>query len=173
MTGKVPSPRSIVRSDDSVLHLFTAHQSMAYALDFILDTACLNGFVAFNLVHPTWNDSGSFRRLDKRCLFLIDVGESLVQPFLLARSANTSICRRSDVARAMQSQIPTTEIVNEADSSIVSDPKSIRSTADAVSAVRSCADSIQPMTQHFVACVVLWKTNEHSPNKNIGCTFAK
>jgi len=68
---------------------------------FLVDTGCLNGFVVFTHKNPTWRNHKSANRLDKRRLFLIDVGEQLAMPFARQRSGMARIARRPQIARAM------------------------------------------------------------------------
>ena len=44
---------------------------------FIIDTTCVNAFVAFGMQNPNWNNYRGSNRLDKRRLFLLELGETL------------------------------------------------------------------------------------------------
>jgi hypothetical protein len=67
----------------------------------ILDTAGVNSFVAFSLMHPEWkNHIGSTRR-DKRRFFLLEVGESLVDEHMQRRAQNRMIVGRPQVVNAL------------------------------------------------------------------------
>ena len=60
---------------------------------FLMDTAGVNSFVTFSLMHPEWkNHIGSTRR-DKRRFFLLEVGESLVDEHIYtAESSEPNDC---------------------------------------------------------------------------------
>jgi Transposase IS4 len=65
---------------------------------FLVDTACMNAFVCFDLSNPKWLDFANSRRLDKRRHFLMQqAGESLVKPL----QSNVNISRRPSVSSAM------------------------------------------------------------------------
>jgi len=68
---------------------------------FLLDTAGVNAFVAFNITNPDWKNHSGSRRLDKRRLFLLDVCEGLVQERVERRARKRHISRWPKVASAM------------------------------------------------------------------------
>src|SRR5688572_12767372 len=49
---------------------------------FIIDAACLNAFVVWNLQKSQWKNHKGSTRLDKRRLFLTEVDDKLVEPFI-------------------------------------------------------------------------------------------
>jgi hypothetical protein len=53
----------------------------------IIDTGALNVCIAFFVTNRWWNTGGSASRLDKGRLFLIEIGEKLVYPFMNKRAA--------------------------------------------------------------------------------------
>jgi hypothetical protein len=68
---------------------------------FIVDAACLNSFVVWNLKNPQWKDHQCSRRLDKRRLFLVEVADQWIEPMIARRSANPSISHQPSVTKAM------------------------------------------------------------------------
>lgn len=68
---------------------------------FIIDAACLNAFVLWNINNPTWKDHKGSRRLNKRRLFLTEAAHSLMMPMITARAENKSISHQPSVAQAL------------------------------------------------------------------------
>lgn len=68
---------------------------------FIIDAACLNAFVVWNLKNPQWRNHKGSTRLDKRRLFLTEVADKLVQPLITQRASDPSISHQTSVAKAM------------------------------------------------------------------------
>lgn len=66
----------------------------------------MNAYVIFNIANPNWKSEGlgaGMRKLDKRRMFLIAVGEALVDDCLQDRASNMHIYRRPQIGRAMAS----------------------------------------------------------------------
>jgi len=68
---------------------------------FIIDAACLNAFVVWNLKNPQWKNHKFSTRLDKRRLFLTEVADKLVEPLITQRASDPSISHQPPVAKAM------------------------------------------------------------------------
>jgi Transposase IS4 len=68
---------------------------------FIIDTACVNAFVAFGMQNPNWNNHWGSNRLDKRRLFLLELGETLTAESVHRRAENRMVSGRPQIASAM------------------------------------------------------------------------
>lgn len=92
--------------DQEVSYYTCAHKTRRWPMRlfyFIIDAACLNAFVLWNMNNPTWKDHKGSRRLDKRRLFLTEAAHSLMMPMITARADNKSISHQPSVARALLS----------------------------------------------------------------------
>ena len=68
---------------------------------FIIDTAYVNAFVAFGMQNPDWNNHRGSNRLDKRRLFLLELGETLTTESVHRRAENRTVSGRPQIASAM------------------------------------------------------------------------
>jgi hypothetical protein len=90
--------------DQETSYYSCAHKTRRWPMRlfyFIIDAACLNAFVLWNMNNPTWKDHEGSRRLDKRRLFLTEAAHSLMKPMITARADNKSISHQPSIARAM------------------------------------------------------------------------
>jgi len=68
---------------------------------FLLDAAGVNGLVAFTMTNPHWKNHSGSTRMDKRRLFLIEVGEALVEAHVQRRALNRMVSGRPAIASAI------------------------------------------------------------------------
>ena len=68
---------------------------------FLVDAAAFNAYVIWTLQNPTWRDHAHSVRLDKRRVFLMEVGHELIRPLITHRSVTADICHQPSVSRAL------------------------------------------------------------------------
>lgn len=68
---------------------------------FLVDASCMNAYVCWTLIQPTWNDRPNCRRLDKRRLFLLDASHALIKPLQQSRADNPNVYHMPTVTKVM------------------------------------------------------------------------
>jgi len=66
---------------------------------FMVDAAAFNAYVIWKLQNPTWRDHAHSVCLDKRRVFLLEVGHELIRPLITHRSVTADICHQPWVSR--------------------------------------------------------------------------